>query len=72
MNSSNVNKLTYKKTITMRKTLNIMMRLFALGFGDASIVTTAKEAKISKIESVDYKWGWHVLFTQYCAGVYDE
>lgn len=39
-------------------------------FGDASIVTAAKNAGLSKVEVVDYKSAWYVLFSQNCVVAY--
>ena len=41
-------------------------------FGDASVVNAAKDAEISKIEVVDYKYTYFILFSQKCVCVYGQ
>jgi len=41
-------------------------------FGKASVVQAAKNARISKVEVIDYKENYYVLLSQKCICVYGE
>ena len=72
VNSIDIKTTDFSKTMKTGEACRIYVLGFIGPFGDASIVQAAQEAKISKVEAVDYKSGWYVLFSRFCVRVYGE
>ena len=72
VNSIDIKSTDFSKTMKTGEACCTYVLGFIGPFGDASIVQAAQEAKISKVEAVDYKSGWYVLFSRFCVRVYGE
>jgi hypothetical protein len=72
VNSIDIKSTDFSKSMKTGEACRTYVLCFIGPFGDASIVQAAQEAKISKVEAVDYKSGWYFLFSKYCVRVYGE
>jgi hypothetical protein len=71
VNNADIEKVDFSKSMKIGQSCQNWYLFFG-PFGDASIVEAAKNAGIKKVDVVDYKVAWYVLFSQRCAVVYGQ
>jgi hypothetical protein len=72
INSVDVTQVDYSTPMKQSKDCGILLLGLIGPFGEASMVSAIRKAKITKVKALEYSSDYYVLFSRFCVDVWGE